>query len=333
MNKNILVEHFFNDIRSNESFKIDNVKIDNSYHNKVRSKWSYCFTNKDYEYEHKVEDVIHIVSSVFDNEIKANNGYKELFKSIINGQGNEYRRITRLHSSSLCSFLHFYKINDDNSLKVNINGSILNFTKVFFEVKNYCIQGRTASMDVVLISPEANAILFLESKFAEYLDSGNTVVSKAYENNYFEYFGNYNMPISDNIMLRKIKRDRVEKILLEKKARYKLYTGGIKQMISHFISLENLIAGNMFEKTRKHLNEYMDKDTKLYLGEILFDFKEFAVDDSSLDNYKNEYRTLIKKLQPKNPKIYFLKNVLTYQDDLIYSKSLSHVIKSFYRYN
>ncbi|MBI9008535.1 MAG: hypothetical protein JEZ05_00765 [Tenericutes bacterium] len=333
MSKESIIVNFFEEIRiKHDPSNFGNIKVRNSYHNKMESKWSKCFSNRECEYNHSTKDVLHIISSVFDNEIETNNRYKESFGSAITAQGNEYKRITRFHSSSLCSYLHFYKVSAENPLSINMNGTIFKFTKVFFEVKNYCLGKSTASMDVVLVSPESNSILFLESKFGEYLNSGSTYVSKEYEEKYLKYFGDCNSQISENIVIKKAMVKSVEKIKLEKKDRYKLYTGGIKQMISHFISIDNFLKRNVFEETKERLSKYLNEDSGIYLGEILFDFGQFSTADRSLENYRNEYKSLVKILEHHNKDIHFLSKILTYQEDLIFCEPLSKTIKEFYKY-
>ena len=91
--------------------------------------------------------------------------FKEKYDMAISGDGNEYRRITTLTSSTLCALLFFYNIKNKN---INING--ITYDDVLFEVKNKVFDSNNPSnMDIVLLSSTSKTILFLESKFSEYL--------------------------------------------------------------------------------------------------------------------------------------------------------------------
>ncbi len=92
----------------------------------------------------------------------------------VSGSGQEGRRITTLHSSSLCALLHFYNIEEEPLLKLTLDTNkktrSVTFTQSFFEyqtpVFNY-----PSNMDVVLLGKDdegEEVALFLESKFSEY---------------------------------------------------------------------------------------------------------------------------------------------------------------------
>lgn len=97
------------------------------------------------------------------------------------GDGQEARRIRTLHSSSLLCLLCFYGVSEERPLNLIVEGRQVRFTSSQFEVKNPVGTDETgkehnSNMDVVLYGKDSQngkkVILFLESKFSEYLTWG-----------------------------------------------------------------------------------------------------------------------------------------------------------------
>ena len=113
------------------------------------------------------------------------------FCMAIAGDGQEYRRISTLHSSSLVALLCFYSLSKEHALKMNIDGQEIEFYESLFEQKNSIgKEGHNSNMDVVLIGfnkQGESVILFLESKFSEYLSHGKyDKISDVYDEVYYQ---------------------------------------------------------------------------------------------------------------------------------------------------
>ena len=239
------------------------------------------------------EDKLTIIENIF--EIKDNSYVRDKYNQAINGSGKEEKRISVLHSSSLCSFLHFYNL---RKKPIIINKVV--YDEVHFEIQNQVFRNHNPSnMDIVLISNKNKKILFLEAKFSEYLLMTNHyIVNKEYKNIYEEL----------NI-------NNVYKII-EK-----------KQMISHYLGIKNFIYNKKSIDEKIKLRE----DFEVILGTILFDGWK---DQDYLRNYTEEYKKIVHilnkdKNKPNNLKI--LDSVLTYQE-VFKNYNLNKRVKQYYRY-
>ena len=111
--------------------------------------------------------------------------FKDKFYMTVSGSGDEgsgeqNAKILEAHSSSLLSLLFFYNV-DKKGITIKCNDEDIHFNKSYFEFKNKVIE-YPSNMDVVLLSEKDNVILFLESKFTEYLSISNK--SKAISSSY-----------------------------------------------------------------------------------------------------------------------------------------------------
>ena len=82
------------------------------------------------------------------------------------------------------------------------------------------------------------------------------------------------------------------------------YSVGIKQMISHFIGLENYLE-------KPYDKRSLPGNAEIYLGEILFDFS-FLKAKKQLNNYSFYYNKLAKELNKLNKNINVLEEPLNY---------------------
>ena len=281
----------------------------------------------------------------------------------VSGLGQEERRITTLHSSSLCALLFFYNVTKNNTLVLPLNTNkgtrIVEFTESLFEFKNHVISDRSPSnVDVVLVgrSIEGNegggkdVVLFLESKFAEYfLSSGGTCdIGKGYLTNeigakLYEIEENWNgklsdMPVDDKRLynLEKLKglNLQIQKTKQRKNGKevdvYKLssedtfYIHGIKQMISHYIGIKNLINGTIYDKYKsedKRKKEVQDlilsRKPIVILGEIVFKLP-FEKGEEDFEAYEKKYEQLaiiiakIAEQEHEDSQFEILKDLLLY---------------------
>lgn len=156
--------------------------------------------------------------------------YRSMF---LKGSGNELRsKAEAVHSSSMLGYNFFHWISERNP--ITIKG--IKYTRVFFEVKMNVLDGTNpANMDILLIGNKNGRaqLLFIESKFLEYLSSEKYELSNSYEN------GNHYV----NKDWKPFLKDVLQTVEEEKRCKYK---GGIKQGVSHVFALTNLVNEEAF---------------------------------------------------------------------------------------
>ena len=245
------------------------------------------------------------------------------------GIGGQRAKILELHSSALLQLLFFYNVNIQ-PIKININNKEVTFDEAYFEYKNTCVAfKRPSNIDVVLLSKTDKAILFLESKFTEYLivSHRSAPISKKYKTNY------YSKNIYDKFETSKDKSFCVNNSLdgcfcLESSE--KRYLNGIKQLISHYVGICNFIKGNSIEKNigkEKVYEFYKDEKPTIYFGTVLYKFNSSEL-NSFFDSYKECYKELIDVFKDSCNEIVFLNDILTYQD--LNKEHLKKEIREFY---
>ncbi len=250
------------------------------------------------------------------------------FDEATHGAGKEINRICTLISSSLCAFLHFSNVSESNPITINE----IEYNEVHFEVKNKVITN-SSNMDVVLISKDENkdikTILFLESKFSEYLDLSEDKkdISSKYDDEYrkfglFKKYYDFDYDFDKN------------KWVLKGNDNREAFFEGVKQMISHYIGVENFINDG-YESIKKINQDKLKPDCQVLLGEILF-----SAWPDEYKNYEEEYKKIYEVLNSReNPKenLIVLKNLLTYkelfEDNKDNSKILNEKIRKFYKYD
>ena len=322
------------------SFLKGNIEKTYNYRYKKESDNSFSFK------ENKCECKAKTLSRIFEIE------KKELFCSkydiATSGSGNEATRILTLHSSSLCALLHFYNVTDDNSLTLEFTTNKrrkVKFTKSYFEYKNNVINN-PSNMDIVLMGKDGNEdiVLFLESKFSEYLgvSSVSNNISQEYKKN------DYSKPLYEESLLNEMGLH----IENGKKGYFKLksdgeqfYIGGIKQMISHYVGVMNAINKNLFkgEKPEEHgeVDNAIEKtNATIILGEIIFDDKigtlKLKSNKSCAEIYKEKYKILaseIEQLPYNKDRFEIISETLSYS--LFNDKKIHRIepkIREFYRH-
>jgi len=145
--------------------------------------------------------------------------------SELKDKNNSLAKAKAIDSSSMLSYNFFHWVSDEFPLELFGN----KYTQVFFEVRLKTIKcsNTPANIDVVLIDNEFKHVLFVESKFLEYLKTEKADFSKSYSNESNYFSGNQN--IGKLIRLVDDYRDKSGH-----------YYGGIKQNICHLIALSNL---------------------------------------------------------------------------------------------
>lgn len=258
--------------------------------------------------------------------------WKEKFHIAVSGSGNEIKKITTLHSSSLLAFLFFVGISENNPI---IHDNV-KYNQVFFEVKNKVFhsassQDKPSNIDVLLVSENGKTLLFFESKFTEYLDHGKVVLAEKYLNFYKKFFKlnkNTGLQLKDS------------ELHLEH-GRNSQYIAGIKQMFSHIIGLTTEPDASI----PKELQNIIKNAENILIKEIIFKWE-----DTESQNYIELYEKAFKDFnsnvleeclpdeeiyKEKIKRIKVGSNVLTYQE--LYNENKDHKfpesVRKFYKFD
>lgn len=301
------------------------------------SENSFCFINP-VKYKEREGVVLDKLREVFD--IKSDT-FKKKFEMAISGDGQEVKRISTLHSSSLAALLLLYLVKD-NTLKCKLDGKDYTFTDCFFEVKTNVIDSHYSNMDVVLVGKnleDRDVLFFLESKFSEYLNTGmcNDISLNAYKDKYEELGLMRENAIQGLLFEEGMGKDNVKCLQIKSSSGEPQYCSGIKQMISHYIGLTNFVENGeeaLDPKQKSNLDDIVklrNNGAVIILGEVLFAFDD-AVDKCATKRirYSSIYKKLAKVLNANTSKICVLPEVLTYQE-LLKDFKLDKKVKDFYQ--
>lgn len=259
----------------------------------------------------------------------------DLFRTKFNeaATGLERSRILTLHSSSLAALLLFHAVSDKNPIWIPIAGEDKKFTEVKFEVK-YSVdktdKKNKSNIDILLSGEDASGkkdVLFLESKFSEYLESGTAKISgrKYYQTIYKTIYES----LKDKDLKLEIGGLDSDSDVIYLKGRG-LYCKGIKQMVSHYMGLRTEYKSNSSIKGKN-----------IVLGEILFNFGDAANPHPMFNSYKEIYPSLKDALEQivKDDKIELtINNIITYQEIFEHPKNRKYLerlperIREFYLY-
>lgn len=209
----------------------------------------------------------------------------------IKGSGSELRsKAEAVHSSSMLAYNFFHWVSEKYPLTIDD----IKYTQVFFEVKMNVLRGTNpANMDILLIGKKdkRTKLLFIESKFLEYLSSEKYELSKSYEN------GDYYVNKDWNPFLNAVK------LTVDNKENNCSYKGGIKQGVSHLFALTNLANEEAFGFLKnKNGLEIILKDMKsinvrdISFLNLIFEPSEadFKLEHEKFNSYKTLYRLFIK---------------------------------------
>ena len=258
--------------------------------------------------------------------------FVEKFNMSCSGTGDEIKKITTLHSSSLCALLFFFNVSDNKKL-VFEGLENYEFTQSYFEFKNKVI-GYPSNIDVVLLGKniytQANVIFFLESKFSEYITGINNPGTK-YEigKSYFKE-DCFSQPIYNSLSEDVILKNESDKYYIYSDA--PKYLEGLKQMVSHYYGIRNFMKGDFYTKDNECLTSIQNHNAKEFLlGEILFDnFGEELRKDYLLP-YKDDYENLAKIINAQCQKEK-ISNFKVIEEPLYYSNpALKDFISDFPR--
>jgi len=322
----------------NEFFSKSNfdAKVENTKWRGQDSTNSFCFINPEVKYKQRQKEVLRKLREVFEIQSAS---FDDKYRQAISGDGQEIKRISTLHSSSLAALLLLYSVSKDNKLKCSLGGKDYTFTDCFFEVKTNVKDSHFSNMDVVLIGKNSeceNVIFFLESKFSEYFNTGmcNDISLNAYKEIY-DKLGLKDEAIPGLHFVIGTGKDNEK--CLQIKSNTPQYCSGIKQMISHYIGVTNFINKGIAAMDPKQesyfekLDELRKEGANIILGEVLFDFgNQVSNGKAKLENYSSIYKALATILNDHTSKLYVLPKILTYQE-LLKGFELDKKVKAFYQ--
>lgn len=245
---------------------------------------------------------------------------RERFNEATDGDGHEWIRITRLHSSSLIAYLMFGQITKEQPLVIRVNDKDVKFTDVHFEVKNPIEDNDTHPSNVDVVLSNNTTILFIESKFTEYLCRSRVaknISDNRYGNCFRELFNSF-----DGIKYN-MGKDESSTMLVSSDGKSH-YIDGLKQVVAHYMGLEYASQKGWFGQKRENIN-----GRSLCFAEIVFDFgDEWSL--KALDDYRTLYQKLVERL-PHGDSIIVLPKIMTYQE-LFKCFNVEECIRQFYRF-
>ena len=290
------------------------------------SEWSKSFKCED------GEDVFGTIQRIFG----INESARGLFEAATSGDGNEKPRILTLHSSSLLAFLCF---NGVANHPITIDGIV--YDEVMFEVKNDVIDaslGKPSNIDILLMGDNRKKLLFLESKFTEYLSGGKVTPSPdRYETFYTKLTKKFECPFSAGYVTVNSKTDESQK------TQYSLYTDkepsqfleGIKQAFSHLLGIATGPAKKQTKGNEDYTRSLLENADEIKFASIVFN-----CDNKKFDDYKILYESVfenseviletIKEVLPKSEiKLTIVPKLLQYQK-VFQDNNLSDEVRNFY---
>lgn len=246
-----------------------------------------------------------IIEEHFDNICKAfglhnSPEIRELFYAATCGSGNEWMEINQLNSSTLLAFLCFCNVSEGN--EIEIEGD--KYSKVLFEVKSPLPMNKvdkrktvpSSNMDIVLLNEQS--ALFLESKFSEYVKPKKAEVSSYYNELYTHLF-------REGL---KFKNFQFQHQTWQGINGERAYMEGVKQMISHYLGIQNCINNPKKWKVADLCGK------RIKLGEIVYRFGEKDDPASKFGHYSRISSELLSRLKNKDPQIDVIDKVLPYQE-------------------
>lgn len=297
-----------------------------------KSRWSMSFKSKD------GEDAFDTLQRIFG----VNETARKLFDVATSGDGHEKERILTLHSSALLAFLCF---NDVANHPITIDGTV--YDEVMFEVKNDVIDaslGKPSNIDVLLMGENRKKLLFLESKFTEYLTGGKVELSpERYEKFYDILFKKCTFTFSSDLVDVLNKPDKtnkepytVEKIRLSTGKKTTDYLHGIKQAFSHLLGLATGPASE-----QAHGNEAYDQSLLDNASEIKFASIVFNCNQEKFEKYNELYESVFENsgaikeaitevLNKRKLNVIIVPQLLQYQE-VFQHNDLSDKVRAFYQ--
>lgn len=281
------------------------------------------------------EDVFGTIQRIFGIRKSA----RGLFEAAISGDGNEKSRILTLHSSSLLAFLCFNDV-ANHPITITISDDKTVYDEVMFEVKNNVINNSPgkSNIDVLLMGENRKKLLFLESKFTEYLSGGKVTLSPhRYEEFYSMLTEKNNFRFSAGYLTVNPKTDKSQKTqyYLYKGKKTSEYLDGIKQTFSHLLGIATGPAKKQTKGNEDYTRSLLENADEIRFASIVFN-----CDNKKFENYNNLYKSVfknsnviietIKEVVPKRElKLSIIPQLLQYQE-VFEDNYLSDKVREFY---
>ena len=265
-----------------------------------------------------------------------------LFEAATGGNGNEKQKILTLHSSSLLAFLCF---NDIANHPITIDGIVYDdgtvYNEVMFEVKNNVINNSPgkSNIDVLLMGENRKKLLFLESKFTEYLSGGKVTLSPhRYEEFYSMLTEKNNFRFSAGYLPVNSKTDKSQKTqyALYKGKKTSEYLEGIKQAFSHLLGIATGPAKKQTKGNEDYTSSLLENADEIKFASIVFNcdndkFKKYDDLYKSVFENSDVIKETIKEVLPKSEiKLTIVPHLLQYQE-VFQANFLHEKVREFYR--
>ena len=308
-------------------------------HTKKESPWSKSFKSEEGK-------ELEALSKIFDLTITPE--MRELFKAATSGDGDERSKIVTLHSSSLLAFLCFFDVSNHPITIDKIDKTVYN--EVMFEVKNDVINaslGKPSNIDVLLMGENRKKLLFLESKFTEYLSGGKAFLSPERYKKFYDLLSEkLNLPFKASFDKVNHKPDKshsepfeTEEYCLKTKERTSEYIGGIKQAFSHLLGIATGPANQQASGNEAYKMSLLENAEEIKFASIVFNcdndkFKKY--DDLYNSVFKNSdvidviIETIKEVLDKRELKLTIVPNLLQYQE-VFQANFLHEKVGEFYR--
>ena len=265
-----------------------------------------------------------------------------LFEAATGGNGNEKQKILTLHSSSLLAFLCF---NDIANHPITIDGIVYNdgtvYNEVMFEVKNNVINNSPgkSNIDVLLMGENRKKLLFLESKFTEYLSGGKVTLSPhRYEEFYSMLTEKNNFRFSAGYLPVNSKTDKSQKTqyALYKGKKTSEYLEGIKQAFSHLLGIATGPAKKQTKGNEDYTSSLLENADEIKFASIVFN-----CDNDKFEKYDDLYESVFENsdvikdtikdvLKKRELKLTIVPHLLQYQE-VFQANFLHEKVREFYR--
>lgn len=297
------------------------------------SKWSKSFIAEEGK-------ELETLSKIFDLTVTTK--MRELFKAATSGDGDEKSKIVTLHSSSLLAFLCFYDVSNH---PITIDDT--EYNEVMFEIKNDVINtslGKPSNIDVLLMGENRKKLLFLESKFTEYLSGGKVFLSPERYKKFYDLLSEkLKLPFKTSFDKVKHKPNKshsepfeTEEYCLKTKERTSEYLGGIKQAFSHLLGIATGPANQQASENEAYKMSLLENAEKIKFASIVFNcdndkFKKY--DDLYNSVFKNSdviKETIKEVLDKRELKLTIVPHLLQYQE-VFQANFLHEKVREFYR--
>ena len=300
------------------------------------SKWSKSFIAEEGK-------ELETLSKIFDLTVTTK--MRELFKAATSGDGDEKSKIVTLHSSSLLAFLCFYDVSNH---PITIDDT--EYNEVMFEIKNDVINtslGKPSNIDVLLMGENRKKLLFLQSKFTEYLSGGKVFRSPERYKKFYDLLSEkLKLPFKTSFDKVKHKPNKshsepfeTEEYCLKTGERTSEYIGGIKQAFSHLLGIATGPAKNQTKGNEDYTRSLLENADEIKFASIVFNcdndkFEKYKILYESVFENSNVIKDTIKDvLKKRELKLTIISELLEYQDVFQKNNHSGKVIEFYNKVN